>query len=1541
MSLRFMRVADWAAIMLGRTLPTLQSAAPQRLRASPPGRDRHHIPSRFRLGLSSCYAQKVGLFALTLCIVLCAQTVHGSHFRYGSINWRIPDPANAPRTVEFTVTTAWRSDFLDEPSPFRFGDNTMISLSQGTEISAAGDLSGESFKILRNTFSHTYLGTKQDFEAGFGNCCRIHNLKNASGGDFELNAKISLTPGNTSGPKSAAPVILEFPVDTLSQFILPINDPDHDHLACRISSFTESGIPTPPQIPQPAGPPAQPEFPPNGDCTLAWNTTGGVVGDKYAVQILVESTLNGSLSTTPVDFILELVTVTTSPPTCDADPNTPGEQQNFSITAFGNNPISHMVTGTDSNKPPRDLTFNVVDLPPDATTQVAVPSPGVTNVQFDWTPGSADSGGVRIIQFSFSNPVSSSCFLTVDVLADGDSDGVSDFDFDEDSNQDGICSLNNEDIDGDGKLDLNEDLDSDGNLDFFEDTNGNGQLDDGEDIDGDGRLDLIIEDVDGDGNLDRSEDINGNGILDFKEDLNGDGICSVIPGDNCLEVPNPDQLDTDGDSQGNACDTDDDNDGLLDSEEANTGTDPLSLDSDGDNWDDGTEVGFGTDPTDPASSPDANTAKLLAPDGASRDEFGSSVDVSSTGDTAIIGAPLDDTTAGTDAGSARVFTRDPNGLWTQQAQLFDPDGTSGARFGRAVALSSRGDTAIVGIPDADTEAGSNAGSALVFSRDPNGLWTQQAQLLDPDGAEFDDFGFSVALSSSGDTAIVGARFDDTEAGSNAGSALVFSRDPNGLWTPQPKLLNPNGTAGARFGSAVALSSTGDTAIVGAPEDQTNLGSAHLFIRGANGLWTPQVQLLNLVDGTNAAFGASVALSSTGDTAIVGSPDGTTDRGFRAGFANVYTRRADGSWRSEGRLFHPEGAPQDNFGSSVALSDTGDTAIVGADGDNTAGGPNDEGNGGHGSTHVFTRDANGLWTPQQQFVAPDGEDFEFFGNSVALSSQAGTAVVGASGDNTAGGFNAGSAYVFDINRQPTGAVTIDGLPEQGATLTANTSTLADEDGLGAFSYQWLRNQEGSATIEIPEATGSAYVLTQADVGASIAVTVSYTDGGNTKESLRSALTSRVAFLDTDTDGIPDDMSLPNGRFAETENPLVLSAMPRALRPRQTTAFDVDSDGDVDLITFFQSDQLGNLNFFLNRGDGTFQRYSYSSGNNAGILRYPITVGDINGDGAADILSGNGAILGNFENQVTLASPGYQLGDPSTFIINPFSPSVPDYTGLVASAFLDFDQDGRSDLAAVARRGFGADATHSLIVLIRNESGTLELASETPVALIGIDENSDGIDDNGEFFSVVSGSASLSVGDINLDGAADVLIGTRLQGPISPSPSDGAAGAIITLLGDANGGFQPPIYTRCVACGFQIDLINVNDDGNPDLLFATLGNTNANVIAIGQGDGTFDGAFDVTLFGITEPVFSVPEIAGQYGPGFVKPSIGACDGTYGLGDVTGDGVRDLVTPPLGSPLRPSQPSAFFRSFLKAGPRRTLQSSSQRQTSASPAIELAGRT
>ena len=96
-------------------------------------------------------------------------------------------------------------------------------------------------------------------------------------------------------------------------------------------------------------------------------------------------------------------------------------------------------------------------------------------------------------------------------------------------------------------------------------------------------------------------------------------------------------------------------------------------------------------------------------------------------------------------------------------------------------------------------------------------------------------------------------------------------------------------------------------------------------------------------------------------------------------------------------------------------------------------------------------------------------------------------------------------VLNVNDAPVGLPTITGTATEDETLTAVTDAITDEDGLlsATFSYQWQADG-----VDISGADSGTYVLTQAEVGNGIRVTVSYTDDRGTPESLTSAATSAV-------------------------------------------------------------------------------------------------------------------------------------------------------------------------------------------------------------------------------------------------------------------------------------------------------------------------------------------------------------------------------------------------------------------------------------------------
>jgi hypothetical protein len=111
-------------------------------------------------------------------------------------------------------------------------------------------------------------------------------------------------------------------------------------------------------------------------------------------------------------------------------------------------------------------------------------------------------------------------------------------------------------------------------------------------------------------------------------------------------------------------------------------------------------------------------------------------------------------------------------------------------------------------------------------------------------------------------------------------------------------------------------------------------------------------------------------------------------------------------------------------------------------------------------------------------------------------------------------SAQTAAVANVNDAPTGLPTITGTVAEDQVLTVSTSAIADVEGLGAMSVQWLRDG-----VAVSGATGTTYTLGDADVGKQISVSVSYTDGQGTSETVTSAQTSAVTGVNDAPTGLP--------------------------------------------------------------------------------------------------------------------------------------------------------------------------------------------------------------------------------------------------------------------------------------------------------------------------------------------------------------------------------------------------------------------------------------
>ena len=250
--------------------------------------------------------------------------------------------------------------------------------------------------------------------------------------------------------------------------------------------------------------------------------------------------------------------------------------------------------------------------------------------------------------------------------------------------------------------------------------------------------------------------------------------------------------------------------------------------------------------------------KLTADDLAGGGGLGVSVALSADGNTALVGGYH----GILNLGAAWVFTRS-GGAWTQQGPKLPATGAvigcCGTQFGASVALSADGNTALVGGPDDDA----HVGAAWVFIRSGD-VWTQQGAKLTSGEAVTGGFGSSVALSADGNTALIIGH----------GEAWMFTRS-GVTWTRQGVVTDTGG-----FAASVALSADGNTALIGGPGDDQGSGAGWVFIR-SGGSWTQQGPKLT---GTRGNFGWSVALSSDGNTALIGGPYDTPTQYNQAGAA---------------------------------------------------------------------------------------------------------------------------------------------------------------------------------------------------------------------------------------------------------------------------------------------------------------------------------------------------------------------------------------------------------------------------------------------------------------------------------------------------------------------------------------------------------------------------------------------------------------------------------------------------------------------------------
>jgi len=396
-------------------------------------------------------------------------------------------------------------------------------------------------------------------------------------------------------------------------------------------------------------------------------------------------------------------------------------------------------------------------------------------------------------------------------------------------------------------------------------------------------------------------------------------------------------------------------------------------------------------------------AYVKASDAYSSDSFGSAVALSASGDTLAVGAKKEGGDRGgvsndnrpTAAGAVYVFGKKSDGSWTERAKVTASNAGSGDTFGNSgLALADGGDVLAVGAEKENSDfdgvstdgSGENddsapvSGAVYVFESSGPATWKQTAYVKATNSDGRDRFGHRLAMDRAGDTLVVvspdgdssfsGISTDGTGEGRNdtddAGAAYVYQNNSSG-WRRQAYLKASNtekrvnsGGSGIpprdSFGQAVSISADGKTIAVGAHAE-----------------WS-------------SATGVNPGGSAKDDNSAPG-----------AGAAYVFEQRSDGSWSESAYIKATNTEESDEFGTDVALSDSGSVLAVSANEEssfavNIDGDQSDDRAGSAGAVYIYERDG-GSFRPTRYVKPTNSRSGIFFGTRMALSGSARTLAVG--------------------------------------------------------------------------------------------------------------------------------------------------------------------------------------------------------------------------------------------------------------------------------------------------------------------------------------------------------------------------------------------------------------------------------------------------------------------------------------------------------------------------------------------------------------------
>lgn len=308
--------------------------------------------SRFARGIASFSAALIS-------VITFSNDAHATHFRGGSIRWTIPNAAT-PNVVKFTVQQAWRADYV-ECDELAFGDGTSSTTgcANKVEISSKTDDSGLNYKLIQYEVTHTYPLAVKGYTVSFASCCRISTLLNGANANFQVQAKLVVDAGKSSGPDAALNALNTLQIGATRSVSFSMVDPDRDPITCRLATVAEMGG-TGNALPTVGG--KIPIVTANASsCKITWDLSAAVINSRYALTVIVESTRGGLTSSLALDTIV-ITADGRAYGACDASPLATIERANM---LAGRVPVAVSVTRSTSayNLTCRNGRYGVVRLP--------------------------------------------------------------------------------------------------------------------------------------------------------------------------------------------------------------------------------------------------------------------------------------------------------------------------------------------------------------------------------------------------------------------------------------------------------------------------------------------------------------------------------------------------------------------------------------------------------------------------------------------------------------------------------------------------------------------------------------------------------------------------------------------------------------------------------------------------------------------------------------------------------------------------------------------------------------------------------------------------------------------------------------------------------------------------------------------------------------------------------------------------------------------------------------------------------------------------